>query len=137
MAAPVCCTAGRARTVGEAILTCSNRPNNGELGERFRQRTQQQYGAKPAYRKSATCTNNSCDEHSGFIDWQFSLRCERYTSVCEELAARLTGDGWPVLTSSTKPARLAGCATCLAVVRRRREYDVRMWMCSVARVLLG
>jgi glycosyltransferase involved in cell wall biosynthesis len=45
--------------------------------------------------------------------------------VCEELAARLTGDGWPVLTSSTKPARLARLCDMLdAVVRRRREYDV-------------
>ena len=45
--------------------------------------------------------------------------------VCEELAARLTGDGWPVMTSSTKPARLARLCDMLgAVVRRRREYDV-------------
>ena len=45
--------------------------------------------------------------------------------VCEELAARLTGRGWPVLTSSDKPARLPRLADMVSTVfRRRREYAV-------------
>jgi glycosyltransferase involved in cell wall biosynthesis len=45
--------------------------------------------------------------------------------VCEELAARLTARGWPVLTASAKPARLPRLWDMVrTVVRRRGEYVV-------------
>jgi glycosyltransferase involved in cell wall biosynthesis len=45
--------------------------------------------------------------------------------VCEELAERLAGAGWRVLTTSTKPGRAARLADMLATVwTRRREYDI-------------
>lgn len=41
--------------------------------------------------------------------------------VCEELAARLRADGWPVLTTSAKPNRAARLADMLATVWRERD----------------
>lgn len=45
--------------------------------------------------------------------------------VCEELAARLATEGWRVLSTSTRPARLARLADMVGTAwRRRRDYDV-------------
>jgi glycosyltransferase involved in cell wall biosynthesis len=45
--------------------------------------------------------------------------------VCEELAERLAGCGWRVLTTSAKPGRAARLADMLATVwTRRRDYDI-------------
>ena len=46
-------------------------------------------------------------------------------SVCEDLAARLTGLGWPVITTSQKPDRLARVSDMIASAWvRRNEYAV-------------
>jgi glycosyltransferase involved in cell wall biosynthesis len=45
--------------------------------------------------------------------------------VCEELAARLMGEGWHVITTSSKPGRAARLIDMLATCwRRRSEYQV-------------
>src|SRR2546430_1648488 len=44
--------------------------------------------------------------------------------VCEELAGRLAAPGWSILTTSSKPGRVARLADMLATVwNRRRDYD--------------
>ena len=46
-------------------------------------------------------------------------------TVCEELAERLGGAGWEILTTSDKPARVRRLADMVAtVVSRRRGYDL-------------
>src|SRR5260370_25831079 len=45
--------------------------------------------------------------------------------VCEELAARLSAAGWPVLTTSNKRHRVTRLADMIDTVwRRRRDYEV-------------
>jgi glycosyltransferase involved in cell wall biosynthesis len=46
-------------------------------------------------------------------------------SVCEDLAIRLAANGWPVVTTSAKPGRIARVGDMVATVwRNQRDYDV-------------
>ncbi|HKX26246.1 MAG TPA: glycosyltransferase family 4 protein [Blastocatellia bacterium] len=46
-------------------------------------------------------------------------------SVCEDLAAQLTASGWPILTTSAQPGRLARVQEMVGTVwRERHRYDV-------------
>ncbi|MGH9944056.1 MAG: glycosyltransferase family 4 protein [Pyrinomonadaceae bacterium] len=48
-----------------------------------------------------------------------------HRSVCEELAARLSDAGWPVLTTSEEPGRLARLCDVVATAwRRRLDYQI-------------